>query len=125
MVLHFKPGHEPRFCGPSRNASAAIAFVYALVLDLRIMDRWIERPYLLIFLAFYEIFSGIWCPRGDMTSAVTLGSIPTSLRKVPPQEWATNTVGPSCSANTRRVSATESASVVSGFCAAVTFRPAA
>jgi cytochrome bd ubiquinol oxidase subunit II len=27
----------------------SIAFVYALVLDLRIMGRWIERPYLLIF----------------------------------------------------------------------------
>jgi cytochrome d ubiquinol oxidase subunit II len=27
----------------------AVAFVYALVLDLRIMNRWIERPYLLIF----------------------------------------------------------------------------
>jgi cytochrome bd ubiquinol oxidase subunit II len=27
----------------------SIAFVYALVLDLRIMNRWLERPYLLIF----------------------------------------------------------------------------
>src|SRR2546423_15469939 len=44
---------------------------------------------------------------------------------VPPQEWATSTVGPSCSANARRVAATESASVVSGFCTAVTCKPAA
>jgi cytochrome d ubiquinol oxidase subunit II len=27
----------------------AIAFVYALVLNLRIMDRWLERPYLILF----------------------------------------------------------------------------
>ena len=27
----------------------AIAFVYALVLNLRIMDRWLERPYLIVF----------------------------------------------------------------------------
>jgi cytochrome bd ubiquinol oxidase subunit II len=27
----------------------AVAFVYALALDLRIMDRWFERPYLLVF----------------------------------------------------------------------------
>src|SRR5258706_12976862 len=44
---------------------------------------------------------------------------------VPLQEWATSTVGPSCSANARRVAATESASDVSGFCTAVTCRPAA
>src|ERR1700738_4434029 len=44
---------------------------------------------------------------------------------VPPQEWATSTVGPSCSANARRVAATDSASVVSGFCTAVTCKPAA
>src|SRR5258706_1516221 len=44
---------------------------------------------------------------------------------VPPQEWATSTVGPSCSANARRVAATDSASEVSGFCTAVTFTPAA
>src|SRR5216684_7313757 len=44
---------------------------------------------------------------------------------VPPQEWATSTVGPSCSAKARRVAATESSSEVSGFCTAVTLRPAA
>src|SRR5882672_2517959 len=44
---------------------------------------------------------------------------------VPPHEWATSTVGPSCSANARRVAATESASDVSGFCTAVTCKPAA
>src|SRR5258706_6158998 len=44
---------------------------------------------------------------------------------VPPQEWATSTVGPSCSANARRVAATESSSDVSGFCTAVTCNPAA
>ena len=27
----------------------AIAFVYALLLNLRIMDRWLERPYLIVF----------------------------------------------------------------------------
>ena len=27
----------------------AVAFVYALVLNLRIMDRWLERPYLIVF----------------------------------------------------------------------------
>ena len=27
----------------------AIAFIYALVLNLRIMDRWLERPYLIVF----------------------------------------------------------------------------
>jgi cytochrome d ubiquinol oxidase subunit II len=27
----------------------AVAFLYALALDLRIMDRWLERPYLLVF----------------------------------------------------------------------------
>src|SRR6202171_2333867 len=44
---------------------------------------------------------------------------------VPTQEWATSTVGPSCSARARRVAATESSSEVSGFCTAVTLRPAA
>src|SRR5882672_9168595 len=44
---------------------------------------------------------------------------------VPPQEWATSTVGPSCNASARRVAATESSSDVSGFCTAVTFKPAA
>jgi cytochrome bd ubiquinol oxidase subunit II len=27
----------------------AVAFIYALVLNLRIMDRWLERPYLIVF----------------------------------------------------------------------------
>jgi len=35
----------------------AVAFVYALVLDLRIMNRWIERPYLLIFPAIGAVAS--------------------------------------------------------------------
>jgi len=56
---------------------------------------------------------------------VTFGSSPASLMTVPPQEWATSTVGPSCSASARRVAATDSASEVSGFCTAVTCRPAA
>src|SRR3982074_269361 len=44
---------------------------------------------------------------------------------VPLQECATSTVGPSCSASARRVAATESSSEDSGFCTAVTLRPAA
>src|ERR1700690_1651845 len=44
---------------------------------------------------------------------------------VPPQECATRMVGPSCSARARRVASTESFSDVSGFCTAVTLRPAA
>ncbi len=35
----------------------AIVFVYALVLDLRIMTRWLERPYLLVFPAIGTIAS--------------------------------------------------------------------
>src|SRR6266403_5245452 len=59
------------------------------------------------------------------TSAETFGSVPVSLMTVPPHEWATSTVGPSCIASTRRVSATESSTEVSGFCTAVTCKPAA
>src|SRR4051794_29317589 len=44
---------------------------------------------------------------------------------VPPQECATSTVGPSCSASARLVAWTESASDDSGFCTAVTLSPAA
>src|SRR5882724_1976484 len=44
---------------------------------------------------------------------------------VPPHECATSTVGPFCWARMRRVSATESASEVSGFCTAVTCKPVA
>src|SRR4051812_10113453 len=44
---------------------------------------------------------------------------------VPPQECATSTVGPSCSASARLVASTDSASDDSGFCTAVTLRPAA
>jgi cytochrome d ubiquinol oxidase subunit II len=41
----------------------AVAFVYALVLDLRIMNRWIERPYLLIFPAIGAV-AAVFLVRG-------------------------------------------------------------
>jgi cytochrome d ubiquinol oxidase subunit II len=42
----------------------AIAFVYALALDLRIMERWLERPYLIVFpaigaFAAFQLVRGI------------------------------------------------------------------
>src|SRR5947209_19077180 len=44
---------------------------------------------------------------------------------MPENECPTSTVGPSCLASTRCVSATASSSVVSGFCTEVTFSPTA
>jgi hypothetical protein len=53
-----------------------------------------------------------------------MGSLPVSLMIVPAKEWPTRTVGPFWRARTRRVAAAASASDVSGFCTAVTFKPA-
>jgi cytochrome d ubiquinol oxidase subunit II len=41
----------------------AVAFIYALALDLRIMNRWIERPYLLIFPAIGAV-AAVFLVRG-------------------------------------------------------------
>ena len=45
--------------------------------------------------------------RRQKRSAVTFGSIPCLAMTVPPQEWATSTVGPSGTPWARRVAATE------------------
>src|SRR5258705_9533513 len=54
------------------------------------------------------------------TSAETLGSSPASLTMVPDHECPARTVGPCSAARARRVAATLSASVVSGFWTDVT-----
>src|SRR5438874_2039313 len=51
--------------------------------------------------------------------------MPASVTIIPEKECPTRTVGPSCRASTRSAEATASGSVVSGFCTAVTLRPAA
>ena len=66
---------------------------------------------------------GIGRACGDVDEAGDLRVGPDWLITVPPQECATSTVGPSCSASARLVASTEFASDDSGFCTAVTFRP--
>src|SRR3954468_24115049 len=59
------------------------------------------------------------------TSAVSLGSTPTSVAIMPEYEWQTSTVGPFIKASVRRANSQSSSSVRSGFCTDATFSPRA